>query len=93
MDYYTITEASKILGIHERNIRDLIRQNQLQTKEIGNKIKISKESMDNLIPGFRDDPNPDVQTKEQFNPNLWNDVSRKFDEHRKSFHPHQSKNY
>ncbi len=64
---YTITEAAKILGIHERNIKDLIRQGWLETVKIGDTVKVTKESMDNVPSGYLKDPNPDQEIKKQKN--------------------------
>lgn len=85
MNYYTITEAAQKLGIHERNVRALIREGQLKTVDIGGKMKIDEDSILNIIPGFRDDPNPDVQPKKQFHQNIRNDVAHEFDDRRRTF--------
>ena len=65
---YSITEAAKILGIHERNVRELVRQEQLKAVYLNGDIKITKESMDELLPGFKNDPNPDQEVKKQRHP-------------------------
>ncbi len=84
-EYYTVTEAAKLMGIHERNVRELIRIGQLKTVTVGDKEKVTKESIDELPAGFKDDPNPDVQPKRQFHPNIQNDVSREFAKRRGTY--------
>lgn len=66
---YTVTETAKILGIHERNVRELIRTKRLEAVEINGKAKVTAESIKEVLPGFMDDPNPDREIKKQRNPN------------------------
>jgi len=68
LTFYTVTEAAKILGIHERNVRELVRQEQLEAAYLNGDIKITKKSMDELLPGFKNDPNPDQEVKKQRHP-------------------------
>lgn len=79
LEAYTITEAAKRIGIHERNVRELIREGQLSTINVGDKIKVTGKSIEELLPGFKNDPNPDMEKKKQFNPNATNDISRMMD--------------
>lgn len=68
LTFYTVTEVAKILGIHERNVKELVRQEQLEAIYLNGDIKISKKSMDELLPGFKNDPNPDQEIKKQRHP-------------------------
>lgn len=68
LEFYTVTEAAKLMRIHERNVKELIRIGQLKTVTIGDKEKVTKESIDDLPAGFRDDPNPDQEVKKQKHP-------------------------
>lgn len=68
IDFYTITETAKMLGIHERNVKELIRLGRLQTVKINDKVKVSIDSINELLPGFKHDPNPDREVKKQKHP-------------------------
>lgn len=65
---YTVTEAAKILGIHERNVRELVREGQLEAAYINGDVRVTKDSMDKLLPGYKNDPNPDQEIKKQQHP-------------------------
>lgn len=84
-EYYTIPETAKLMGIHERNVKALMREGRLKTVMIGDKEKVTKESIDELPTGFKDDPNPDVRIKRQVHPDNQNEVARKFDQRRRTY--------
>jgi len=74
LEFYTIAETAKMLNTRERNVKSMIQNGILETVNVSGMTKVTKASIDSVLPNQVNESNPDV--KKDTNPHKNDNVRR-----------------